>query len=291
MWSNHSIRLRGKKYFLYGILFPSSPHCCFFCRIFNVIDQADTNFRASSCTTAAAAAPLSVSSSSSTAGKPPALAKSHYGAPAALTNDEECYTPTSKRYDDATILIENLSFSYKTRSNVTVLKNISLAIQKNQITCIVGKSGSGKSTLTALLCGLYYPDEGKIVYGKSKNHLQVAAGEKMTYEKEKLLHDLFGVVEQSSTTLFSGTILDNIAYGRVKASPFLLFSYSSNRFLSSLLSICSRVQLKSKSKLLLVLLMLMNLFLLSLRDIRPQWVRKVVYFPGGNELVLLSREH
>jgi ABC-type multidrug transport system fused ATPase/permease subunit len=231
MWSSHSIRLRGKKYYLHDIRF--YPISLFSpCRIFKVIDQADSNLRASSCTTSSAA--LVSVSSSSTAGKPPALAKPHYGAPAALTNDEECYTPTSKRYDDATIAIENLSFSYKTRSNVAVLKNISLTIQKNQITCIVGKSGSGKSTLTALLCGLYYPDEGKIVYGKSKNHLQVAAGEKMTYEKEKLLHDLFGVVEQSSTTLFSGTILDNIAYGRVKSFHFLLLVCSSNRFQSFL---------------------------------------------------------
>jgi ABC-type multidrug transport system fused ATPase/permease subunit len=128
---------------------------------------------------------------------------------------EECFTPTSKLYDDATIRVQDLSFSYKSRHDVRVLDDVSLSIQKNQISCIVGKSGSGKSTLAALLCGLYHPDSGKIIYGQNKNHLRVYADEKLSPEKVQLLHDLFGVVEQSSTTLFSGTIGENIAYGNV----------------------------------------------------------------------------
>lgn len=131
---------------------------------------------------------------------------------------EDCFTPTSKLYDDATIRIQDLSFSYKSRQDVRVLDEVSLSIQKNQISCIVGKSGSGKSTLAALLCGLYHPDGGKIIYGQNKNHLRVYADEKLSPEKVELLHDLFGVVEQSSTTLFSGTIAENIAYGNVSSS-------------------------------------------------------------------------
>lgn len=127
-------------------------------------------------------------------------------------------TPTSKLYDDATISVDSLSFSYSSREGVVVLRDLSLTIQRHRITAIVGKSGSGKSTLAALLCGLYCPDEGRIVYGRHKRHLLVTAGHPLTEGEERLLHDLFGVVEQSSATLFSGSVRENIAYGKEGAT-------------------------------------------------------------------------
>eukprot|EP01040_Poterioochromonas_malhamensis_P009556 gene9556-10375_t len=117
----------------------------------------------------------------------------------------------------SSIYIENVSFYYKHRPDVLVLKNVSLTIQKNQITCIAGKSGAGKSTLAAILCGLHHPTSGVISYGK--NIEIVGEADRGSYNEDKeMLHNLFGVVEQSSSTLFTGTIVDNIAYGKFDAS-------------------------------------------------------------------------
>ncbi|PJA99245.1 MAG: lipoprotein-releasing system ATP-binding protein LolD [Ignavibacteriales bacterium CG_4_9_14_3_um_filter_30_11] len=61
---------------------------------------------------------------------------------------------------------ENISKSYLTNKKVKleVLKSISLEIEKNKITVIVGASGAGKSTLLHILAGLDTPDTGKVFY-------------------------------------------------------------------------------------------------------------------------------
>jgi len=61
---------------------------------------------------------------------------------------------------------ENISKSYLTDKEVKleVLKSISLEIEKNKITVIVGASGAGKSTLLHILAGLDTPDSGKVFY-------------------------------------------------------------------------------------------------------------------------------
>lgn len=58
------------------------------------------------------------------------------------------------------IEIENLNFSYPTKSNT--LKNINLNIKKGKFTCIVGENGSGKSTLIKCILGLNKDYTGKI---------------------------------------------------------------------------------------------------------------------------------
>jgi ABC-type multidrug transport system fused ATPase/permease subunit len=132
------------------------------------------------------------------------------------------------------IFIENLSFSYKLRSSSSlILHSLNLTISKSQITCIIGKSGSGKSTLASLLCGLYQPTSGKIIYGSNnvkemiiiqgnteEEREREGEGEQVEQKKAEKketqrLHNMFGVVQQASSTLFSGTIADNIAYGKV----------------------------------------------------------------------------
>ncbi len=60
----------------------------------------------------------------------------------------------------------NISKSYYNAKNVKldVLKSISLEIETNKITVIVGASGAGKSTLLHILAGLDTPDEGEVLY-------------------------------------------------------------------------------------------------------------------------------
>ncbi len=59
------------------------------------------------------------------------------------------------------IKFDNVNFSYE--KNTPALKNISFEIQKGEFIGITGSSGSGKTTLFNLICGLFSPDEGRIL--------------------------------------------------------------------------------------------------------------------------------
>jgi len=101
------------------------------------------------------------------------------------------------------IEFRNVSFSYPTHSQQSVLQNFNLKLEPGNALAVVGPSGSGKSTLAALLVRFYAPNEGTILLdGKDIATLDVE------YLREKF----FGVVPQE-ITLFSGTIADNIRYG------------------------------------------------------------------------------
>lgn len=102
------------------------------------------------------------------------------------------------------IVFDNVSFAYGTK---TVIKNLSITIEKNKTTAFVGTSGSGKSTLTYLIPRFYDLTEGKITingYDISKVDL-------------RHLRTNIGIVPQEPM-LFSGTILNNISYGRPNAT-------------------------------------------------------------------------
>ena len=60
------------------------------------------------------------------------------------------------------IEFEDVSFSYPTRPQHSVLQNFSLSIAANESIAIVGPSGSGKSTIAALLERWYDPEKGSI---------------------------------------------------------------------------------------------------------------------------------
>ena len=100
---------------------------------------------------------------------------------------------------------EDVSFSYE--SDKPVVADITFAAQEGHKVALVGESGGGKSTLVNLLLGLYQPTEGKLtVLGHDTAEL--------TAER---LRASVGVVFQESY-LFSGTIKENIAYGKPGAT-------------------------------------------------------------------------
>jgi ATP-binding cassette subfamily B (MDR/TAP) protein 1 len=102
------------------------------------------------------------------------------------------------------ITVRDLSFSYPSRPNITVLKNVSFDVPANKVTAFVGASGSGKSTIIALLERWYEPANGFLsLDGRRIDELNV----KWLRSKVRLV--------QQEPVLFNDTIFNNIAYGLV----------------------------------------------------------------------------
>ncbi|MDW3192765.1 MAG: cyclic peptide export ABC transporter [Cytophagales bacterium] len=80
------------------------------------------------------------------------------------TEEDRPKTPLKPFDLEKEIRLENLQFEYPRRyeSDGFHIGPISLIIPKGQLTFITGGNGSGKSTLLKLICGLYYPESGKL---------------------------------------------------------------------------------------------------------------------------------
>ena len=101
------------------------------------------------------------------------------------------------------ITVSNVSFTYPSRPEIQVLKNVSLTITQGQKVAFVGSSGSGKSTLVALLERFYDPQEGVILLNDSINIRSINVNS---------LRSIFGYVGQEPI-LFATTIRENLRYG------------------------------------------------------------------------------
>lgn len=103
------------------------------------------------------------------------------------------------------VKFENVSFSYL--KNEMVLKDFSLDVKKGTSVALVGATGSGKSTIINLLCRFYEPTEGSIFI------------DGVDYKNRSInwLHENLGYVLQTPH-LFTGTIKDNIKYGKQDAT-------------------------------------------------------------------------
>lgn len=62
--------------------------------------------------------------------------------------------------------VEEVTFAYPSKTNVTVLKGTTINVQTNQIVALVGSSGCGKSSIISLLERFYDPTEGKLLFNK-----------------------------------------------------------------------------------------------------------------------------
>jgi len=101
----------------------------------------------------------------------------------------------------------NLTFSYPSRPELTVLNDLTFEAAAGQKVAIVGPSGSGKSTMAALILQFYHPQSGEILFdGKP------ASGYSLTDIRNQV-----AIVPQD-VLLFGGTILENIAYGKLSAT-------------------------------------------------------------------------
>ncbi|PGH04133.1 ABC transporter ATP-binding protein [Blastomyces parvus] len=105
------------------------------------------------------------------------------------------------------IRFKNLDFSYPTRPAVNIFKDLDFEIPEGSNVAIVGPSGGGKSTIASMLLRFYNPTSGQIlINGKDISTMNV-----------KSLRRKIGVVSQEPV-LFSGTIAENISYGKPHAT-------------------------------------------------------------------------
>ena len=102
--------------------------------------------------------------------------------------------------------LRDVSFHYPDGGE-DILSHFNLHIPAGTTIAIVGETGAGKSTLVNLACRFFEPTEGQILID----------GKDYRERSQLWLHSSLGYVLQSPH-LFSGTVMENIRYGRLDAT-------------------------------------------------------------------------
>ena len=109
--------------------------------------------------------------------------------------------------ENGSIDFDHVSFSYKQGSGEDVLKDIDLHIRSGETVGIIGGTGSGKSSFVSLISRLYDVTEGAVCVG---------GVDVRKYDMEALRNQVSVVLQKN--VLFSGTILDNLRWGKEDAT-------------------------------------------------------------------------
>ncbi|WP_165986393.1 ABC transporter ATP-binding protein [Streptomyces sp. YIM 98790] len=104
------------------------------------------------------------------------------------------------------ITVEGVSFAFPGAKTGPVLRNVSLSFPMGKVTALVGENGSGKTTLVKLVCGLYRPQSGRILFG----------GQDIARADRHALFSRFAVVGQDFYR-WPFTARINVAVGRAEA--------------------------------------------------------------------------
>ncbi len=112
-----------------------------------------------------------------------------------------------KTVADGSIDFNHVNFSYKHGSGEETLQDIDLHIRSGETIGIIGGTGSGRSSLVSLISRLYDVDSGSVCVG-GKNV--------RSYDMEALRDEVAVVLQKN--VLFSGTILENLRWGREDAT-------------------------------------------------------------------------
>lgn len=123
---------------------------------------------------------------------------------------EMSVTENGSRFDESgTIEFKNVSFDYKAADGevTPVLKSVSFVAERGKTTAIIGSTGSGKSTVLNLIPRFYDVKDGAVLIdGADVRELDFAT-----------LYSKIGYIPQQAF-LFSGTIADNLRYGKEDAT-------------------------------------------------------------------------
>jgi ATP-binding cassette subfamily B protein len=126
-----------------------------------------------------------------------------------MVDREDAVDPGTLRGE---IELEDVSFSYDEKPDgaegqVMALNDVSIAVPAGQTLALVGETGAGKSTFAKLVARFYDPQRGRVLID----------GHDLRDLDSRALRSQLGIVPQEGF-LFSGTIRDNIAFGRPDAS-------------------------------------------------------------------------
>jgi len=114
---------------------------------------------------------------------------------------------TQKPAVNGSVSFKNVSFYYPQRPDLKVLNDISFSVEEGKRVAFVGTSGAGKTTIAALIQRFYSPTKGHVlVDGIDQNEID------LNYLRKQI-----ALVPQE-VILFSGTIKDNIRFGKPDAS-------------------------------------------------------------------------
>ncbi|TIA69522.1 hypothetical protein E3P91_03569 [Wallemia ichthyophaga] len=112
-----------------------------------------------------------------------------------------------------TVRFERCAFTYPTRPDATILRDVSFDVPQGQSVAIAGPSGAGKTSIIALLLRYYDPNGGRVTYN----------GHDIRAFTPESWREIIGVVDQRPV-LFAGTIEENIKYGTENASSFDVYN-------------------------------------------------------------------
>jgi ATP-binding cassette subfamily B protein len=129
-------------------------------------------------------------------------------SPEVVAKYGDAFTPRRENWEDirGDIEFKDVDFKYP-GSEEYVLKNFNLKIPFGTNVAIVGETGAGKSTMANLICRFYEPTAGQILVD----------GRDYRERSQLWLHSALGYVLQTPH-LFSGTIRENLTYGRDDAT-------------------------------------------------------------------------
>ncbi len=119
--------------------------------------------------------------------------------------DTDC--DSSLKVESGEIEFKDVCFKYNKDGEKNILQDINVTIGSGETLGIIGSTGSSKSTLVQLIARLYDPDSGQVLVG----------GRDVKDYSFKNLRDEISMVPQQSL-LFSGTIKDNIRWGKPDAT-------------------------------------------------------------------------
>lgn len=108
---------------------------------------------------------------------------------------------------DGSIEFKNVYFSYSSKSEKPVLNNINLSINSGETVGIIGGTGSSKTSLVNLIGRLYDVTDGRVMVGGK---------DVRSYDIETLRDEVSVVLQKN--VLFTGTILDNLRWGKEDAT-------------------------------------------------------------------------
>ena len=114
--------------------------------------------------------------------------------------------------NDGSIDFDNVSFAYSQKSQNFCLKNVNLHIKSGETVGIIGATGSSKTTLVQLIARLYDATEGTV---------KVGGRDVREYDHDTLRNAVAMVLQKN--VLFSGTIKDNLRWGKEDATDEEIF--------------------------------------------------------------------